>query len=215
MLSRMLLRYCLDGFEMVPVAPVITGITSAFTFHMCWISFIRSLYFRILSASFFITFLSPEIATSINVHVPVSLSWIMMPSLLVRMVLFVCSYWFHNMLTLPSWLVSNDCGTAYSFQCSLFHFTPVSLHLIKCGWVHTLSCLFMYCSFVSIGHADMMCSTVSSNCLRVCVFCLFLFVIFLSHYVWFLMPDLVLLLLHSRLLLLVLPSTAIGMCLLH
>jgi hypothetical protein len=30
----MLLRYCLSDFEMVPVAPVITGITFAFTFHM-------------------------------------------------------------------------------------------------------------------------------------------------------------------------------------
>ena len=29
----MLLRYCLSDFEMVPVAPVITGITFAFTFH--------------------------------------------------------------------------------------------------------------------------------------------------------------------------------------
>ena len=29
---------------------------------------------------------------------------------------------------------------------------------------HTLSCLFMYCSFASIGHADVMCYIVSSNC---------------------------------------------------
>jgi hypothetical protein len=29
-----LLRHCLNGFEMVPVAPVITSITFAFTFHM-------------------------------------------------------------------------------------------------------------------------------------------------------------------------------------
>ena len=31
----MLLRYCLNDFEMVPVAPITTGITFAFTFHMC------------------------------------------------------------------------------------------------------------------------------------------------------------------------------------
>jgi len=31
----MLLRYCLSDFEMVPVTPIITGITFAFTFHMC------------------------------------------------------------------------------------------------------------------------------------------------------------------------------------
>jgi hypothetical protein len=33
------------------------------------ISIVRSLYFKIFSASFLTTFLSPEIATSINVHV--------------------------------------------------------------------------------------------------------------------------------------------------
>ena len=33
----MLLRYCLSDFEMVPVAPIVTGITFAFTFHMRWI----------------------------------------------------------------------------------------------------------------------------------------------------------------------------------
>ena len=30
----------------------------------------------------------------------------------------------------------------------------------------TLSCLLMYCSLVNTGHADMMCSTVSSNSLQ-------------------------------------------------
>ena len=30
----MLLKYCLSDFEIVPVAPVIAGITFAFTFHM-------------------------------------------------------------------------------------------------------------------------------------------------------------------------------------
>ena len=33
----MLLRYCLNDFEMVPVALVITSITFAFTFYMCCI----------------------------------------------------------------------------------------------------------------------------------------------------------------------------------
>jgi len=40
----MLLRYCLSDFEMVPVAPVIIGITFAFTFHIRWISITRSLH---------------------------------------------------------------------------------------------------------------------------------------------------------------------------
>ena len=41
--------------------------------------------------------------------------------------------------------------------------TPVSLHMLKCSWAHALSCLFVFCSFASIGHADIMWSIVSSN----------------------------------------------------
>src|SRR5215813_9257991 len=78
----MLLTYFLNDFEIVPVAPIIPGITLAFTFHMRCISIVRSLYFKIFSASFLITFLSPEIATSINMHVPFSLSRIIMSGLL-------------------------------------------------------------------------------------------------------------------------------------
>jgi len=48
----MLLRYFLNDFEMVPVAPIITGITHVFTFHMRCISIVTSLYFKIFSASF-------------------------------------------------------------------------------------------------------------------------------------------------------------------
>ena len=78
----MLLMYFLNDFEMVPVAPIITGISLVFTFHMRCISLVRSSYFKIFSASFSITFLSPEIATSINIHVPASLSRIIMSCLL-------------------------------------------------------------------------------------------------------------------------------------
>jgi hypothetical protein len=52
----------------------------------------RSLYFKIFSASFFITFLSPGIAMSISIHVPFLLFRIMMSRLLLRMVLLVCTY---------------------------------------------------------------------------------------------------------------------------
>jgi len=41
----MLLTYFLNDFEMAPVAPIITGTTLVFTFHMCCISVVRSLYF--------------------------------------------------------------------------------------------------------------------------------------------------------------------------
>ena len=48
-----LFTYFLNDFEIVPVAPIITGIIFVFTFHMHCISIVRSLYFRTFSASFF------------------------------------------------------------------------------------------------------------------------------------------------------------------
>ena len=79
----MLLTYFLNDFEIVPVAPIITGITFVYTFHMRCISIVSSLYFRIFSTSFLITFLP------INIHVPFSLSRIMMSGLLLGIVLSV------------------------------------------------------------------------------------------------------------------------------
>jgi len=120
---------------------------------MCCISIVRSLYFRILSASFLITFLSPEFATSINIHVSFSLSRIIMSGFFVGdssvslyllnpqcvyLAFLTCLYWFWHMF-IPVFL--SNC-------------TPVSLHMLKCSCAHTLSCLFTYCSFASIGHAD-------------------------------------------------------------
>ena len=96
----MLLTHFLNDFKIVPVAPTITGITFGFTFHMRCISVVRSLYVRIFSASFLITFLSPEIAASTNIYVLLSLSLIMMSDLLLGIVLLVCTCWFHNMVTL-------------------------------------------------------------------------------------------------------------------
>jgi hypothetical protein len=57
----MLLRYFLNDFELDPVALMITGITFVSTFHMHSIPIVRSLNFRIFSASFVFTFLSPEL----------------------------------------------------------------------------------------------------------------------------------------------------------
>ena len=135
----MLLRYFLNDYEMVPVAAIITGIAFVFTFHMHCICIVRSLYMRILSASFFITFLSPEIATSLNMCVPYSLLWIMM--------FFVyCWRWFCQfalvdfIIWLPCLLdlFSTDFGIC-SYQC------------------------FMFSYFDNIGYADMVWSIVSSN----------------------------------------------------
>ena len=83
----MLLTHFLNDFEIVPVAPIITGITFVFTFHMRCITVVFLFYFRIFSASFLIIFLSPEIATSINIHILFSLSRIIMSGLLLEIVL--------------------------------------------------------------------------------------------------------------------------------
>ena len=48
----MLLTYFLNDFEIVPFAPIITGITFVYTIHMSCIPIARSLYFKIFSASF-------------------------------------------------------------------------------------------------------------------------------------------------------------------
>jgi hypothetical protein len=126
------------------------------------VSKVRCLYFRIFSTAFLMTFLSPEISTSFNLHVLFSLSRIMMSYLLLGVVLSICIFLFHNVVTLTSWLVYSNFGT-WSYQCSLFKFTPISLHMLKCSWAHTVSCLFMSSSFASIGHVGIICSIFSSN----------------------------------------------------
>ena len=55
----------------------------------------KSLYFKIFSASLLITFLSPRIAASINTQVSFLLSRIMLSGLLLRIVQSVCTCWFH------------------------------------------------------------------------------------------------------------------------
>jgi hypothetical protein len=56
----MVLTYFLNDFEMVPVAPIITGIALVFTFHIRCISIVRSLYVFQNLLSFFLN------------HIPVS-----------------------------------------------------------------------------------------------------------------------------------------------
>jgi len=86
-----LLRYFLNYFETVQIPPTITGITLVFTFHMRCVSIVRCSHFRIFSASFLMTFLLPEIVTSFSLHVPFSLSRIMMSDLLLGVVLSICT----------------------------------------------------------------------------------------------------------------------------
>ena len=70
----MSIRYFLSDSEMVPVAPVTAGIALVLTFHARCPSAVKCSYFKIVSASFSITFLSPETAVSTNMHVPSSLA---------------------------------------------------------------------------------------------------------------------------------------------
>jgi len=126
----MSLTYFLNDLEMVPMAPVTTGITLAFTYHIRCISIVRSLYFKILLASFLITCLSPEIATSINMHVPFSWSRIIKSGFLMGIVLSVYTCWFHCIVTLPPWFVTTDFGTC-SYQCFFVQLHPYFLAYVE------------------------------------------------------------------------------------
>ena len=133
-----LFRYFLNDFKIVPVASITTGITLVLTYHISCTSVVSFLHFRIFSAPFFITFLSPKIAQSISKHVSFSLSRIMMTGLFLEMILSVCTCCFHSMVTLPFWLVSTDFGTCW-YQCCFSNFISLSMHMSKCSWTHTHS----------------------------------------------------------------------------
>jgi hypothetical protein len=66
-----------------------------------------------------ITFMSPGIAKSINIHVPFSMSRIVMSGLLLGIILSVRTCCFHNMITLPSLLVSTDLVHGHPSVCFL------------------------------------------------------------------------------------------------
>jgi len=102
----MLFRYCLSDCD---------GSIRLYyyRYHFC---FYIPHVLNFFSASFLITFLSPGNAMSVIVHVLCLSLQIMMSSLLLGIVLSVRTCWFHNMVTLPSWLVLTDFGT-WSYQC--------------------------------------------------------------------------------------------------
>ena len=121
----LLLTYFLNYFEIVPVAPIITGLTFVFTFHMCCISVVRSLYFRVFSASFLVTFLSPVIATSINIRVPFSLSRIIISGLLGILLSFI----FIIIIILYV-----DCTHSFFILCIEFHVACMQRKLCRICW---------------------------------------------------------------------------------
>jgi len=85
----MLLTGFLNDFGIVPVPPIITGITFVFILHVSCIPIVFLFYFRIFSASFLMTFLSPEIETSVNICVTFPLSRTIMSGLFLGIVLSV------------------------------------------------------------------------------------------------------------------------------
>jgi hypothetical protein len=84
-----LLGYFLNDFQMVPVVLTITGITFVLIFQMHCIYIVRSLHFKLFSASFIVTFLSAQIATSINIHVLYSISQIIMCGILLGIIIII------------------------------------------------------------------------------------------------------------------------------
>ena len=147
----MLLMYCLSDFEMVPVAP------NYYWYHFCF-HIPHTLNFDcegriIFSFSFLVTFLSPEISCIFLFHY----HWSWFP---LRCQKWFCRFAlvFHNMVTLPSWLVLPILLFVHpSVQCLILSPFPF---MLNCSWAQTVSCLFMYCSFASIEHTGVMWFTV-------------------------------------------------------
>jgi hypothetical protein len=76
------------------VAPRIIGMTKHFMFHIRWISILK--FFLFFSDSFYITFLSDGIATSISKQILSFMFLIIMSGLFARTSLPVCTPWFHS-----------------------------------------------------------------------------------------------------------------------
>lgn len=142
---------------MVPVSLLLLF----FLFHMSRTLYCYDkVYVLKFSASFIITFLSPDIATPINRYVPFSLSQIVMCSTFLGMVLSVHNCWPH-VVTSISWTVYPG-FIQYSFHYSFSNFIHISLHMLKCSLKHSQSCYFIYFSFANIGKVDKICFSLSS-----------------------------------------------------
>ena len=112
----MISRYFLNDSEMIPVAPVIAGITFVFTSHVRCISIVGSLYFKNFSASSLITFLSLEI--TILITLLFSLLRIMVCGLLLGMVL--SRFIVYSIMWLLHFYAGWRMGRAIPFSLSLF-----------------------------------------------------------------------------------------------
>jgi hypothetical protein len=139
------------------------------------------------SVGLLITFSYPVIVTYINTHVPFSLS-LMTSILLLVMILSVVNCWLYNVVTWPAWVLATDINTGL-YQC-LFcvQYQPSFLAYVKVQLsTHSIFSPY-FCSFANIGHIDIMCSITLPYIDRLCIFYLFLFVIYLLHDICFVMP---------------------------
>jgi hypothetical protein len=97
-----------------------------------------------------------------------------MSSLLLGMVLLVCTCWFLNMVTVPSQLVSTTFGTLSS-QCSLPNFTPIFLHMLKHSCAHYV--ISLYVVLLPLLGMLIQCALLSHQIVDIVFICyLFLFV---------------------------------------
>ena len=164
----MLFTHFLNDFEIVPVTPIITVITFVFTFHMCCISIVRSLYFRIFSVSFLVTFLSPEIATSINIITDYTV-WFVVGNSSVSLYLLVpqygylasltCFYWFWHMF-IPVFFVQ-----MYPFPCICWSVVVHTLyHVFLCTVLLPVLCMLILCGLLSRQIVGKVCTCYLSLC---------------------------------------------------
>jgi hypothetical protein len=87
-----LLRYFLNVFRWLRLSLLLL-VWRLFLYSACAISLLKDLWkFKMFSVFSYITFLFHEIATSTNIHIPLSLSRIMMSGLLLWMILLFCTW---------------------------------------------------------------------------------------------------------------------------
>ena len=124
----MLLRYCPSYFEMVPIgllSPVSLLLShSSFAEYPLWGLYILKSY-QLLSWSHFCLQELQHLLTSTLFFIIMDYDvWFIVRNSLGRF-LSVHTCWFHNMVTSPSWLVSNDFGTwSYKFCCLILPLFP-------------------------------------------------------------------------------------------
>jgi hypothetical protein len=138
----MSLGYFLNDFQMVPFVPIISGITFAITY-TCAVIFLDTL---------FITLLTPEIASSVKIHVSLSLSL-----LLLYLVVTKTLYWyfaFTEHLSLKYSIKTSCLGITHRrvadvmiIKCHMFilmvviHSTCLCTAYVLCTW-HTVEHYF-------------------------------------------------------------------------